>query len=228
MTDAPIARPPLPLSISVDFYEDRKPHDPPPRVVCVTPGVETVQRGFLRGIDEFGHILPSALVALDPQGPDASPQPRPLWRHTLRYVYHEAAYDKWKLAVHSAQPKSAIGFDWRDTVLPSNSKARKEYPIVTGCMDYFPAAIAEVARLSYLANEKHNPGEPLHHSRNKSGDHDDCLGRHTLERGKFEVIAINDVDHYVLHSVCRAWRAMAAAQIELEEVYGRPKARAAR
>lgn len=102
-------------------------------------------------------------------------------------------------------------------LLPTSSAERKGYPITTGLLDYFPAALREVARLSFLGNSKHNPGEPLRWSRDKSNDHEDCIGRHTLERGGFEIIVIDGAEHKVRHSVCRAWRALAAAQIELEE-----------
>lgn len=116
--------------------------------------------------------------------------------------------------------------------LPTDSKSRKEYPIVTGALDYFPDAIAEVAHVSWCANNKHNPGQELHHSRGKSADHDDCIGRHTLERGKFEEIRWIDENgveqvRRVRHTACRAWRALAALQEELEEA-GAPMARGAR
>src|SRR5689334_5921158 len=61
--------------------------------------------------------------------------------------------------------------EWRDsrpaTTLPTDSQARKDTPIARGCLDYFPLAIAAVARLSKAGNDKHNPGEPLHWSRGK-------------------------------------------------------------
>jgi hypothetical protein len=89
-----------------------------------------------------------------------------------------------------------------------------------GLLDYFPAALAEVARLSQAGNDKHNPGEELHHSRGKSMDHADCIIRHLVERG------IVDTDGF-LHEVKVAWRALALLQEVLEE-RGAPMARAAR
>lgn len=207
------------------------------RVVCVTPGVEGVQRGALRRSerDETGVSHAIVLVRLDNTADGAA-----LWRHGTRFAYLESDWDawanhpehwQWKNDVRPPDPGRPETWEkpegYRDSILPTDSAERKQYPIVTGALDYFPAAIAEVARLSYLANEKHNPGEPLHHSRGKSSDHDDCLGRHTLERGQWEIITIKGVEHKVLHSVCRAWRALAAAQIELEGL-GRPLARAAK
>jgi len=85
--------------------------------------------------------------------------------------------------------------------IPEDSAKRKEYPIQTGLLDYFPHALAAVAHLSYLGNEKHNPGEPLHWSRAKSNDHSDCRGRHCLENDDVEA----------------AWRALAVLQVKLEQ-----------
>jgi hypothetical protein len=95
--------------------------------------------------------------------------------------------------------------------LPTDSAARKRIPIVTGLMDYFPDALAAIAEVSFIGNEKHNPGEPLHWSREKSNDHADCLGRHLLERGTMDPVT------KVRHSAQLAWRACALLQIEIEE-----------
>lgn len=94
--------------------------------------------------------------------------------------------------------------------LPADAQARKEYPIITGVFDYFPDAIAAVAHVSFVGNDQHNPGEPLHWARGKSDDHEDCIGRHTLQRGKLDVDGLR-------HTAKRAWRALAALQLELEE-----------
>jgi len=96
------------------------------------------------------------------------------------------------------------------TNLPTDSALRKEMPIARGFLDYFPDACAYVSRISYLGNEKHNPGEELHWARGKSMDQDDCIARHTIERGTF------DPDDGALHDGKRAWRSMAALQLELE------------
>jgi hypothetical protein len=114
------------------------------------------------------------------------------------------------------------------TVLPIDSKARKDIPIVSGCLDYFPAALAAVAEVSRIGNEKHNPGEPMHHAREKSGDHADCVGRHLMERGKFDSIRMPDGRYVsIRHSAEGAWRYLALLQEELEAA-GAPLARAAK
>lgn len=95
-------------------------------------------------------------------------------------------------------------------ILPTDPKARKEVPVASGFMDYFPDAIIAVARLSMKANNRHNPGEPLHWSKHKSTDHADCLERHFLQRGQ------HDAEWDESHTVEMAWRAMALLQIEIE------------
>lgn len=105
----------------------------------------------------------------------------------------------------------------RDTTLPVDAKERKNVPIITGVFDYFPAAIAEVARVSKAGNDQHNPGQPLHWSRGKSTDHADCIGRHLSERGTIDVDGQR-------HSAKMAWRALALLQEELE-AEGAPMAR---
>lgn len=92
------------------------------------------------------------------------------------------------------------------------SAERKEYPVTTGFLDYFPDATAMVAHISFLGNQKHNPGQPLGWSRDKSSDHADCMGRHTIERGSKDTEG-------VIHSAQNAWRAMAELQIELEKEF---------
>lgn len=98
---------------------------------------------------------------------------------------------------------------------------RKRIPMCSGVLDYFPAALAEVAKLSFRGNEKHNPGEPLHWARDKSTDHADCIVRHLKDRGQV------DPETGLSHSVALAWRALALLQEELEAA-GAEKARGAR
>lgn len=94
-------------------------------------------------------------------------------------------------------------------MLPTDKKQRKETPLATGFLDYFPDAIAAVARVSFIGNQEHNPGEPLHWSREKSNDHPDCLLRHFAERGTIDTDGMR-------HSAKIAWRALALLQIEIE------------
>jgi hypothetical protein len=99
-------------------------------------------------------------------------------------------------------------------MLPNDPERRKAVPLCTGVLDYFPDALAEVAKVSVAGNNQHNPGEPLHWSRDKSTDHGDCIMRHLSQRGK------TDTDGQ-LHSAKMAWRALALLQIEIEEYMGK-------
>jgi hypothetical protein len=94
---------------------------------------------------------------------------------------------------------------------PTDSAKRKGIPITTGVLDYFPDALAEVAKVSVVGNNKHNPGQPLHWAREKSADHADCIVRHLIERGTID-------DQGVRHSAYLAWRALAHLQEELDTV----------
>jgi hypothetical protein len=107
-----------------------------------------------------------------------------------------------------------------EQTMPKNSAERKNIPLCSGVLDYFPAALAEVAKLSNLGNDKHNPGQPLHWARGKSMDHADCIARHLVDRG------VIDPDTGLSHTVEVAWRALALLQEECE-AKGAPVARGA-
>jgi hypothetical protein len=98
----------------------------------------------------------------------------------------------------------------RKPVPHEDSTSRKATPIFSGVMRYFPDALAAVARLSKAGNDKHNPGEPLHWSREKSADHGDCIARHQIA---FDQI---DPESGEYHAAAVAWRALAQLQL-LEE-----------
>ena len=108
--------------------------------------------------------------------------------------------------VVSSDPDFWVG---TDSVLSQDSQERKDTPICTGVVDYFPRALAYVARVSKVGNDKHNPGEPLHWSKHKSTDHADCIARHLIERGEVDPDGMR-------HSGMLAWRALALLEMELE------------
>lgn len=113
--------------------------------------------------------------------------------------------------------------------LPADAQERKRVPLATGVFDYFPAALAEVAKVSFVGNEKHNPGQPLHHARGKSNDHPDAMLRHFEERGGFDDVKLPDGRVFrIRHSAEMAWRALAILQEELEAAGEAPLARGAR
>lgn len=90
-----------------------------------------------------------------------------------------------------------------------NSKERKERPVYSGVLKYFPDAIMEVSRVSLAGNKQHNPNKPLHWDRNKSKDDLDALTRHLIDAGKIDSDGIR-------HSAKVAWRALANLQKEIE------------
>lgn len=97
--------------------------------------------------------------------------------------------------------------------MTNDKTQRKERPMARGLLDYFPDALAEVANVSFVGNQQHNPGEEMHWSRGKSNDHADCVVRHILERGTID-------DDGLRHSAKAAWRALAMLQIEIEDNRG--------
>lgn len=107
--------------------------------------------------------------------------------------------------------------------LPTDSKERKNYPLLDGCVRYFPAALAGVALISKKGNDKHNPGEELHHARGKSMDHGDCILRHLIDVQ--DLLAASPQDKVkLLEEVNQlSWRVLAYSQ-EIHEKFGAPLA----
>jgi hypothetical protein len=97
--------------------------------------------------------------------------------------------------------------------LPTDAKARKALPLYSGCIRYFPDALLAVAELSLIANNQHNPGEPLHWAKEKSRDELDALMRHLVDVGTLDTDTIR-------HSAKVAWRALANLQREIERERG--------
>jgi hypothetical protein len=136
------------------------------------------------------------------------------------------------------------------STLPVDGKARKEYPVGDGCIAYFPAAIAGVARHSYIAGAKYNKGG-LVHNRWMSNDHANCIERHLIDlrdlqaakaRGVSEVqvllynfttereelVNASIEEAILIEANALAWRSLAYSQILHETLNGAPLAPAAR
>lgn len=94
-------------------------------------------------------------------------------------------------------------------MLPTDPKARKALPVMTGVIDYFPDAIAEIAAVSKAGNDQHNPGQPLQWSKGKSADHADTMLRHFMERKGLDTDGQR-------HAAKAAWRALAFLQTLIE------------
>jgi len=89
------------------------------------------------------------------------------------------------------------------------AEERKKAPVYSGVLNYFPDAILEVAKVSYIGNQQHHPDKPLHWDRNKSTDELDALTRHLIDAGKLDSDGMR-------HSAKVAWRALANLQKEIE------------
>jgi len=113
--------------------------------------------------------------------------------------------DKLKIIHDMINPKMKMSKEELGLV----SKDRKEKPVYTGVLKYFPDAILEVARCSFVGQEQHNPDKPLHWDRSKSGDELDALSRHLLDAGTIDTDGVR-------HSAKVAWRALANLQKEIE------------
>lgn len=87
-------------------------------------------------------------------------------------------------------------------VLPEDAQARKDIPVYSGFITYFPDAIVAVSKLSLAGGLQHGQTrETLHWDRTKSTDHTDALMRHLIEEDWTAV----------------AWRALAQLQKSIEE-----------
>lgn len=155
---------------------------------------------------QFHYMGCSYVRGYDPWG-------RPAWRLTSepkpvpvpdRANWHWVRPKDWKTATISVKGGSPPVQH-----LPADSAARKNQPMATGLLDYFPDALADVARLSKIGNDKHNAGQPLHWSREKSSDHADCIMRHMVDRSLLD-------DDGMLHDAKVAWRALAQLQLAIE------------
>lgn len=96
----------------------------------------------------------------------------------------------------------------------SEAQIRKEIPVFTGFMAYFPRAIREVAKVSMAGNLQHHPDKPLHWDKSKSQDEPDAGERHHLDHAQG---ILYDTDGQ-LHLAKHAWRAMAELERLLESL----------
>ena len=95
--------------------------------------------------------------------------------------------------------------------LQLEKERRKNTPIYSGVVKYFPLALAEIARCSMAGQSQHNPDKPLAWDRAKSGDELDALMRHLADHSE------NPMDNDgQLHLAKICWRSLAALQKHLE------------
>lgn len=117
----------------------------------------------------------------------------------------------WLCRRHALEVEANISNTTTPTETPTLSAVvRKQHPIASGVLDYFPDALMAVANVSFVGNEQHNPGQPLHWDRAKSTDEADALLRHLKDRGKMDTDGTR-------HSAKVAWRSLALLQKEIEQ-----------
>jgi hypothetical protein len=99
------------------------------------------------------------------------------------------------------------------TLLPADSKARKEFPLYSGVIKYFPDALLAISHVSYVGNVQHNgPDAPLHWAKEKSADEPDALMRHLAE-----VAAGQELDSDGVPLLWKiGWRALAFIQRDID------------
>lgn len=102
------------------------------------------------------------------------------------------------------------GLYYCNSTIETKKENRKDMPVYSGVLNYFPLAILELSKVSKAGNDQHNPDKPLHWDRSKSGDELDALSRHLLQAGELD-------DDGIRHSAKIAWRALANLQKELEQ-----------
>lgn len=88
-------------------------------------------------------------------------------------------------------------------MLPTDSKERKIIPIYSGLFEFFPDALAAVAKRSHTGSKQHHPDRAVWWDRSKSGDELDAMLRHVLDKDWDAV----------------GWRALANLQKKIEEGY---------
>jgi hypothetical protein len=91
----------------------------------------------------------------------------------------------------------------------NKAQKRKQHPIFSGVLKYFPNAIYYISNVSWQGNQQHHPDEPLHWDKSKSTDEPDALVRHLLQYDQFD-------DDGILHAGKVAWRGLALLERELE------------
>lgn len=101
------------------------------------------------------------------------------------------------------------GAPTRATTLPDDATSRKNYPISSGVLDYFPDALVAISEISKAGNDQHNSGLPMQWTRSKSGDEADTCIRHFLQRGTIDTDGKR-------HTAKAAWRMLALLQKEIE------------
>jgi hypothetical protein len=93
------------------------------------------------------------------------------------------------------------------------AQRRKQSPMYSGLIAYFPDALEEVSHVSFVGNLQHNPGQPLHWAKEKSTDEPDCLIRHLTDHARGDKFDSDGVRHLAK----AAWRSLANLQRDIDK-----------
>ena len=121
-------------------------------------------------------------------------------------------YMEYEWNEHVAENMGVMISDYMDTKSNGVSEAqkRKDTPVFSGVLKYFPNALKEVSKCSKAGNDQHHPDKPLHWDMDKSKDEYDALTRHLIDH----TIDPMDTDG-ILHLTKVAWRALAGLERHL-------------
>lgn len=88
---------------------------------------------------------------------------------------------------------------------PPEAQQRKEQPVYSGVVKYFPRALKYISEVSLAGNKQHHEDKPLHWDMSKSTDEGDALLRHLIDHAQGKEID----DDGIYHLGKASWRALA-------------------
>jgi hypothetical protein len=154
------------------------------------PGVQDVIRRFYQEADDVSYLR------------------KELEEMQAKDVAKTLGYERKPLDLHelTAMEVSNMG------AAADEAARRKQTPIWSGVMQYFPKVWEHIARASWQGNQQHNPGQPLHWAREKSTDQMDAALRHMLDHAEG---ALDTDGQY--HLAKAIWRLCAEFELYLEK-----------
>jgi len=117
------------------------------------------------------------------------------------------SYDKYAEDNYCQTDTRNFELEQLNSQIESKAQKRKDTPVFSGVLKYFPNALKEVAKCSKAGNDQHHPDKPLHWDMDKSKDEYDALTRHLIDH---TVDPLDDDG--VLHLTKVAWRALAGLE----------------
>ena len=123
-----------------------------------------------------------------------------------QYVEHEYEINE-RMSRSQLADIEEMEEDVEDVEDVSEAQKRKDTPVFSGVLKYFPNALKEISKCSKAGNDQHHPDKPLHWDMDKSKDEYDALTRHLIDH----TIDPMDTDG-ILHLTKVSWRALAGLE----------------